>query len=125
MQHFCAVIYTVILRRALGLAGASTLQSSASKTGDIVNTVVVDDLLFGPEETRPMIRIGPYGSASSTLVRLQAHHVFLVKVDIEGYDVAAAYGMRKARTKCVHIALLFHTTTPHAHSGWRHGDSQA
>jgi hypothetical protein len=94
----------------MGNPGASTVHGYSTQrqpnTYDI-DAVMVDDLFDLPEEQRPKIRVGVRRAGTSHLgeedptafdyseVPLQRHHVHMVKVDVEGFDIVAAHGMRK------------------------------
>ena len=63
----------------------------------VVNIVTLDDLLFSlPEAQRPNIkvrRVNPTSGLQETVwERLRPEHVFVVKVDVEGFDGLALHG---------------------------------
>jgi hypothetical protein len=57
----------------------------------VVSSVVMEDLLYHtPPAQRPHITLG-----DGSVVPLQPRHVYMVKVELEGYDVAALHGLRR------------------------------
>jgi FkbM family methyltransferase len=72
-----------------GVARLKNDKDAAMRTETIAG-VVIDDLLFdAPLSSRPLVLVdGKY-------VPLQPEHIAVVKVDIEGYDVPALYGLRR------------------------------
>jgi hypothetical protein len=74
--------------------GNVTVSTGVDAAGDgsaTVSSVVMEDLLYDtPVARRPRIVLG-----DGSVVPLQPRHVYMVKVDVEGFDVAALHGLRR------------------------------
>lgn len=96
----------------IGTSAMMPLESARRLGKDIssvVNIVTPDDLFSLPEAQRPNIRVRRVNPATGALEavweRLRPEHVFVVKVDVEGFDGPALHGMRR---------LLSSPLPPHA-----------
>jgi FkbM family methyltransferase len=72
--------------------GGSYVVTSGDRNDTVtVASVVMDDLFFAlPPAQRPRVRLG-----DGSVVAVEARHVYLVKVDVEGMDLHAMHGLRR------------------------------
>jgi hypothetical protein len=50
----------------------------------------MEDLLYQPLQQRPRVRLG-----DGSEVPLEPRHVYMLKVDVEGFDITAMHGLRR------------------------------
>jgi hypothetical protein len=75
------------------------------------DVAIVEDLLYNmPEDERPQIRVGQWDEGSKSwryaMEPLQPKHIYIMKVDVEGYDVAALNGLKRLLTESPPVALV-------------------
>jgi hypothetical protein len=97
----------VVVHIAPSNVGASRLggaledgrQMQPTSVTEFVDTVHLEDLLYNmPEGERPQIRVGHKDSNGNwvyAMEPLQPKHIYIVKVDVEGYDAAALHSLRR------------------------------
>jgi hypothetical protein len=80
-------------------------QVRADNVTEIVDTVHLEDLLYNmPEDERPQIRVGHKDSNGNwvyAMEPLQPKHIYIVKVDVEGYDVAVLHSLQRVLSSAV------------------------
>lgn len=65
-----------------------------------IDVVTLEDLLYNmPGEERPQVSVSVFdaatGKSEMRLVPLRAEHIYVVKCDVEGFDVPVLYGLKR------------------------------
>jgi hypothetical protein len=85
-----------------GNVGASVVKAGLPLDNNythFVQTVHLEDLLYNmPEDERPQIRVGHKDANDNwvyAMEPLQPKHIYIMKVDVEGFDVPALHSLRR------------------------------
>lgn len=81
-------------------ADADQMAQAGDQQLSSVDAVVLEDLLFHMEESaRPQVRVGTRDNATGewvyAMTPLRPEHIVVVKVDVEGWELPAMYGLRR------------------------------